>query len=369
MKRLLCIVGSMGSGGAETFLMKIYRRLDKNQYQMDFAVASNEKAFYDDEIESYGGFIYHITPKTTSLIRNFNDIKKIVNENEYKYVLRVSQHSLSAVELLAAKLGGAKVCAYRSSNTETGGGVKNRLLHKIFKFLPIMLANVKIAPSSDSGEFMFGKTCMKRKQVLILHNAIDLNYYRYNSLERKKTREELNISEETFVIGHIGRFNYQKNHLFLLEIVKNIIKHHKNTKLILIGDGELSENIHQYTKKFKLDDNVIFAGIKKNIPAYLSSFDLVVFPSLFEGMPNTIIESQANGLHCIISDKITKEADITGSIEYISLDTKDIWEKKIINYIYSNERRKHDVRNDFISKGYDIDSVMKKFIEAIYEYR
>ncbi len=119
MKRMLCIVGGMNAGGAETFLMKVYRALDKTQYQMDFAVAVKEKGFYDDEILSMGGKIFHIIPKTKGFLKNFFDIKRIVKENGYKSVLRTSQHSLSALELLAARLGGAKITIFRSSNSDT----------------------------------------------------------------------------------------------------------------------------------------------------------------------------------------------------------------------------------------------------------
>ena len=150
-KRLLCIVGSMNAGGAETFLMKIYRKLDKEKYQMDFAVATMDKAFYDDEICNLGGKIFHIKPKSEGIISNFNSIKEIVRENEYRYVLRTSQHSLSALELFAAKLGGAKITTFRSSNSNTtSDSKKEKILHKICMFMPYLFANVRIAPSTEA---------------------------------------------------------------------------------------------------------------------------------------------------------------------------------------------------------------------------
>ena len=168
-KRLLCIVGSMNVGGAETFLMKIYRVLDKTRFQMDFAVATNTEGVYDKEIVSLGGRIYHITPKSSGIIKNYNSIKHIVKEKKYKYVLRTSQHSLSALELLAAKSGGAKIRVFRSSNSNTTtGSNKQLILHNICKFMPMLFANIRIAPSTKAAEFMFGKDCIKKGNALSL---------------------------------------------------------------------------------------------------------------------------------------------------------------------------------------------------------
>ena len=161
MKRLLCIVGSMNRGGAETFLMKIYRALDKTNYQMDFAVTG--KGLYDEEIESLGGKMWTIRPKSEGLVRNFLGIKSLVRKQDYQSVLRISQNSLSALELYAAKLGGAKIRAFRSSNSQSVNGTKREdIVHKLFMFMPRFFANVKIAPSTEAAEFMFGKKEIKK---------------------------------------------------------------------------------------------------------------------------------------------------------------------------------------------------------------
>lgn len=366
VKRLLCIVGGMNVGGAETFLMKLYRKIDKSKYQMDFAVAIEGNGYYDDEILSMGGKIFHITPKSKGFFKNFTSIVKLVRKEKYKYVLRVSQHSMSALELLAAKLGGAKVCAFRSSNsnTTTGGG-KDLKLHKMCKFMPRLFANVKIAPSTEAALHAFGKKHVEKGNVIYLNNGIDVDKYTYNLAKREQLRQELGLKEK-FVVGHIGRFSYQKNHKFLIEIFEKIIEKKENSHLVCVGVGELQDEIKSIIKSKGLENNVSFLGTRSDVPNLLSAFDVLLFPSFFEGMPNVVIESQASGLHCIISDNITKEANITGLVEYLSLNkSAEEWAKNCL--IYSDEYDRQSYKDVYDKYGYDITTVVGKFISAVFE--
>ncbi len=231
MKRLLCIVGKMDAGGAETFLMKIYRKLDKTKYQMDFCVAQKEKGFYDSEIFDMGGKIHYITPKSKNPIKNFLDIKNIVKKNDYKYVLRVSQHSLSNLELLAAKLGGAKKLAYRSSNSNSGGNKINMILHYLFRPIGNLISNIKIAPSQEAAEFMFGKKNFEKGNVIILNNAIDYEQFKFDEKNREEIRNEIEIKNDVFLIGHVGRFTKQKNHQFLIDVFEKYSNYDDSARL------------------------------------------------------------------------------------------------------------------------------------------
>jgi len=360
MKRLLCIVGSMNAGGAETLLMKIYRQLDRSKYQMDFAVAVSEEGIYDREIKSYGGRIYHISPKSAGLVKNFNDIKKLVHKEQYESVLRVSQHSLSALELLAAWMGGAKIRGFRSSNsnTTTGGGMDLKL-HKLCMFMPRLFANVRIAPSTEAAEFMFGKGCIKKGKAVLLHNAVDVDYFSYKETGRQKIREEFHI-EDKFVVGHIGRFNQQKNHSFLLDVFAEVVKQLDDAVLMLVGKGELEQNIKEKAMQLGIQDKVIFTGIRQDIPDLLSAMDIFVFPSLYEGMPNTVIEAQANGLKCIVADTITREADISGLVEYLPLDIKT-W----VDAICKGKSMHQNQKANFEANKYDIQSITKEFVQML----
>lgn len=365
MKRLLCIVGGMNIGGAETFLMKIYRTIDKSMYQMDFAVSTDGEGAYDDEIKKLGGIIYHITPKSKGWFRNFCDIKNLVKTEKYKYVLRVSQNSLSALELLAAKFGGAKKRAFRSSNSNIGSVSKKQLLiHKLCWFMPRLFANIRIAPSTEAAEFMFGKECVKKGHANILYNGVDLSVYRYDDKKRNQIRQEFNIDKGTILIGHIGRFTEQKNHMFLLEVFKKLHKTDANTKLLLVGEGNLEEKIRSKAKELEIEDLIIFAGKRLDIPDILSAMDVFVMPSLYEGMPNTVIEAQATGLPCVIADTITSEANITGLVHYLPLGKTEVWVEKVLSVIHSSREETYD---DFLKNQYDIKSVIEQFTKLIYE--
>lgn len=366
MKRMLCIVGGMNAGGAETFLMKLYRSLDRKNYQMDFAVAISDKGFYDDEIELLGGKIYHIVPKSKGIMENFLSIYNLVKVNHYSYVLRTSQHSLSALELLAAWIGGAKVRIFRSSNSNTTSGRrKDLLLHKLFLFMPKFFSNVKIAPSVVAAEYMFGEKCVNKGKVNLLHNAIDLSLFKYNEKWRNDIRTELKIQNNDIVIGHIGRFNQQKNHKFLLNIFSEFVKVHLNSKLILVGTGELENQIKKQAEELEIEDKVIFMGVRSDIPQILSAFDVFLFPSLYEGMPNTVIEAQATGVPCVISNQITKEVQISELVLFEALDSTSREWVQTIDKALSIGRK--NVSTDLDKAGYSIKSVIPEFVNLTFE--
>ena len=369
MKRLLCIVGSMNAGGAETFLMKMYRALDKQKYQMDFAVAISEKGFYDDEIISMGGTIHHITPKSRSFIKNFNDIRKLVKNNNYNYVMRISQHSLSGLELLAAKLGGARVRVFRSSNSNTTSASKmNQILHKLCMFMPAFFANVRIAPSTEAAEFMFGEGCIEKGKANLLPNAIDTSFFQYNEDTRCSIRKEFFINKNQLVVGHIGRFNQQKNHKFLIEVFAEVLKQKPDAFLMLVGDGEKKSEIKEQIKSLGIEESVIFTGIRSDVPALLSAMDVFVFPSFYEGMPNTVIEAQATGLPCVIADTITREAGVTDCVRFKSLhDSAESWADKTLSLFDKDKANRSFYSDKMKNAGYDIYSCVKQFVKLTFE--
>lgn len=365
VKRLLCIVGAMNAGGAETFLMKLYRNMDRSKYQMDFCVFNSQKGSYDDEITQMGGRIFHCTPKSSNPIKSFLELKKVVKENKFESVLRISQHSLSAMELIAAKLGGARKTIFRSSNSASCGGKGSQIIHKICQPIVKCFSDVKIAPSTEAAEFMFGKKCVEKGTATLLKNAVDVDLFEYSYDERIKQKAELGI-EDKFIVGHIGRFQEQKNHKFLIDVFKNILKKKENACLLLVGgNGELLEQTKEYVNQSGLENKVLFLGNRSDVPKLLSAFDVLVFPSFFEGMPNVVIEAQAAGLPCLISDRITLEADITGLVKHFSLEkTANEWAEEAIALCTSFERRSY--KEEFFAAGYDIEAVVQKFVNLVF---
>ena len=217
MKRVLCILSCMNAGGAETFLMKIYRKIDRTKIQMDFAVNVSEKGFYDDEIVGYGGEILRYPAKSDSIFHYVMGLKKIIKNGRYDAVLRITSNGMGFLDLAIAKIVGAKLCIARSSNSSDGDGLGSKLSHFIGRILFKRFVDIKIAPSSEAAIYTFGKNDFYRGQVQILPNGFDLDYYKYSENGRNLIRKEFSIDPEQIVVGHVGRFSAQKNHLFLLK--------------------------------------------------------------------------------------------------------------------------------------------------------
>ncbi|RKI40097.1 glycosyltransferase family 1 protein [bacterium D16-51] len=365
MKRLLCIVGGMNAGGAETYLMKLLRQLDRENYHIDFCVMICGEGYYDKEIKELGGKIFHVPPKTRNPVKSFWAIRKIVQDGQYKSVLRISQNSLSCMELYAAKLGGAKKLCFRSSNSDTCGNFWAYLIHVVFKPWLNVIANVKIAPSTEAGVFMFGKRQVKRNRVFFLRNAIDLKEFTYNKAVREKYRAELGIRGK-YVIGHVGRFARQKNHSFLLDVFSEVHKRNRNAALILVGDGELQKEIKEKVSCLRLENSVIFLGVRKDIAELMNAMDLFLLPSLYEGMPNALIEAQAVGLPCISSSNITREANITGMVRYISLEKPEKWIRDIVCRMEQGSISRKSMEDQYKEHGYDIESACRIFEKLVF---
>lgn len=360
MQRLLCLLSGMNAGGAETFLMKIYRNIDRDKYQFDFCINMKEKCFYEDEILSLGGRIYRIPSKSENVKEFKRRLFDIVNTERYQYVLRITSSAMGFMDLKIAKTAGAKVCCARSSNSSDGGSIKSIIAHKIGRMFYGRYVDKAFAPSDLAAAYTFGK----RKDVTILHNAIDTTLFHYSEDGRKQIREEFGFTEDDIVLGHVGRFTKQKNHAFLLDVFARIHDKNSRYKLLLIGQGELENDLREKISCLHINNAVIFGGIRKDIPEIMSAMDVFVFPSLYEGMPNTVIEAQATGLTCIIADTITKEADITGLVDYLPIDKVDCWVERL------EEPLRHPRMNTlqaFKKAQYDIDSQAQLFTKIVFD--
>lgn len=365
MQRLLCLLSNVNRGGAETFLMKIYRTMDTSRYQMDFCINVPEKCDYEDEILSMGGRIYRIPPKSENPRAFRWQLTNIIRENGYKNVLRITSNAAGFWDLKIAKRAGAAHTIARSSNASDGGGWKTLLSHQVGRFLWMRYVDTKIAPSDLAAKYTFGQKAYQRGEVKMLHNGVDLNEFKYDEIARKKVRSEFNIPETAFVIGHVGRFNTQKNHRFLIEIFAEAEKQQKDAILLLVGVGTLTDEIRSKVSALNLTEKVIFAGLRSDIPDVLSAMDVFVFPSLYEGMPNTIIEAQACGLPCLISDKITREVGITDLVAFASLDRSALfWAHRTLETRNPGRRASQEMMRVC---GYDIQSVTDAFIPLVFE--
>ena len=363
MVRILQIFYGMDCGGAENMIMNLYRKIDRTKVQFDFVVHTEKKCFFDDEISALGGRIYH-APEY-KVVNHFYYKKWwdafFKNHKEYK-IIHGHMYSIAPIYLKIAKNYGLMTIIH-SHNTAEQFNIKE-LIKSCLRLKAGDSADYLFACSEAAGKWLYGKTFLQAENHYVLNNAICAEKFVYDKNVRDEIRKEFGI-EDKFVIGHVGRFNEQKNHRFLIEIFKSIYKKRENAVLILVGGGYLEEEIRKKIESLGLLDKVIFAGVRPDINKLLQAADCFVFPSLYEGLPVTVIEAQAAGLPCFISDSITSEVCITDLIEMISInETSDYWSSIILNKvdsIISREETKHKI----IDAGYDIASTAE-WLEAFY---
>ncbi len=343
MVRVLHIFHNMGNGGIEHFVMEFYRHIDREKVQFDFLTSVEEKGYFDNEIQALGGKLYRAYPLKKNPIKNYRDIARIVRENHYDIVHRHTGSAFGYYDLRAARHGGAKHLILHSHNPQVGKPWVHHISEKLLK-----IECIPVACSKEAGEFLFGKDT----EVKVINNAIDCDRYKYNADIRRKVREELGVSK-SFVIGHIGRFEDQKNHKKLLEIFAEILKLNPNSKLICIGSGSLLEESKKQAEELEISDDVLFLGNRNDVEKVMQSFDVFVFPSLYEGFSITQIEVQANGLTVFTSkDCVTNSSNITGNVHFISLEeSAKMWAERILA---ENSTRDYGAIDVVKSAGYDI---------------
>ena len=351
-------------GGAETFLMKLYRNLDRSRFQMDFCINRESKQFYEDEINALGGKIHRIPCKSDSVTGFRRGLFNTIKSSRYEYVLRVASNAMGFLDLKIAHDAGARVCAARTSSAGGDLSLKAKCAHIIGQMLYGRYVNVKIAPSDLAAIHTFGKRAYETNEVVMLRNALNLDEFKFKGESRCAVRLKYGIPEMAKVVGHVGQLRIEKNHKFLLRVFAELSKGSGDTYLLLVGAGDQAEALKKQVSSLGITERVVFAGAQQDVPAYLSAMDVFVMPSFYEGMPNAVIEAQATGLPCVVADTITREANITGLVEYVSLrQSVEHW-ADIVSRLFAAKRR--DTRADFVANGYEIKAVTREFERIIF---
>lgn len=357
MIRILQMIGSLEMGGSQSMIMNIYRNIQHKEIQFDFILDNPTDLYFKKEILSLGGKIF-IFSKFNG--RNYFEVRNtwdnfFKEHNEYK-ILHSHVRSYASIYLPIAKKHGLKTIAH-SHSTSNGSGLTS--IGKMILQYPLRFqADYFFGCSKESGEWLFGKKVVAGNKYYILENGIDLEKF-IGSKSRDRTRRELKISNEEVFI-HVGRLHESKNHLFLLEVFKNLINKNNNRKLVLVGDGPLKGKIEETIQKFELDKFVIMVGAKNNVCDYFDASDCFLFPSSWEGLPVTVIEAQAAGLPCFISDRITDDVNITPLVHKLSIDNGvDVW----IDEIEKSSLKKIYYKEEIKKSGFDINTSSKKLIE------
>ena len=361
MKRLLCIINSLEAGGAETMLMKLYREMDKEQVQFDLFIMIEGIAYYEPEIIRLGGKVHH--NGYVSIVRKplqaLYLIYQCIKKNKYKYVLLSTEKAHYIPFLVMSKIAGAKVLALRSTNSTSTNGKFVDFIDHSCSFLVRSFTNVRLAPSELAADFMFGDKSVKKYNTHILNNGLKIEDYTYDLQYRNEIRDEFNFGNKV-IIGSVARFYPQKNHRFLIDVFYEISKVEHEAVLLLIGQGILENEIRDKVKSLGLEDRVVFAGIRNDVRKCLMAMDVLVFPSLYEGMPNVVIEAQTTGLPCLVSDSVTSECKITDRVSFLSLENSPReWARTALEQCHKGERSRYALVMK--EKGYDIQDVAKKF--------
>lgn len=356
MKRVVHIVGAMAPGGFENFIMNIYRKIDREKVQFDFIVHKKKDNSYDEEIESLGGKLFYVTRKSKNPVKNFFEIRKVIKANDYDIVCRHSDSAFTVVDLLAAKLGGAKKIIMHSHSTTTG----NVKIHNFFRWWMSFVPTHRFACSKAAGKWMFGDL-----DYIFVPNAIDTGEYLYHEDIRESMRKEWHVEAKN-VYGHVGNFVYAKNHLFLLDVFKKITLKDENAILFLVGEGELREEIEHKIQELQLQDKVILTGRRKDVVRFLQMFDLFLFPSVYEGLPVSMVEAQCSGLPCLISLSITDEIMLTDCVRQMDLkEDVSVWAKTAMDMLQEGRQTvRHSRDKEIIKAGYGIEELVS-FYEGI----
>lgn len=346
MLRILQIVTYMGRGGLETMLMNYYRQMDRSQIQFDFLTHRREHFDYDGEIEQLGGIIYHL-PKLNPFSSNYKaELGRFFDSHPEYQIIHVHQDCLSSVILKVAKEHGVKV---RIAHSHSSSQDKNlKYLIKMFyrKFIPKYATHL-MACGKEAGDWMF-----QGSPYQILNNAIDAKIYTFDEDKRIEMRKNLGIDENVLLFGHVGRFSQPKNQRFLIDIFQNIIELQPMSKLLLVGDGELRQSMEDKVKKMGLNEKVIFTGVRVDVADLMQAMDVFVFPSIYEGLPLVLVEAQAAGLPCLISERVPIECKKTAIVEQIELNIGSrIWAEKAIQ---AATLKRKDTYEEIKQSGFDI---------------
>ena len=348
--------GPMNRGGIESFMMNYFRRINRERVQIDFVVHGYEKGAYDEEIEQRGGKIYHVPTKSKHPLAYQKELEKIFSNGRYS-VVHSHADAMSCWILKIAKRCGIPIRIAHSHNTDhlTTNKLKY-FVNEVARRNITKYATHCFACSEAAGKWLFGSHDFK-----VIPNAIDLERFQYKKAVGDEMREKLGIPKDTVVLGHVGRFDTQKNHEFLIRVFKRISQQNKKIALMLIGEGWNQPQIKAMVQQEKLEEQVIFMGAHDDVNQLYNAMDCFVLPSLFEGLPVVLLEAQGNGLNCVVSDTITREVDLTNTVSFLPLD-EEVW-TSALSEIKVTPR--HHTTKPIQNAGYDIRLAAKE-LENLY---
>ena len=364
-ERVAHIIGKLNAAGVEAVVNNYYRNMDREKYQFDYFIDSDSSFDPPQEMIDLGAR-YYVIPPYQHLPQYLKELTRLFRENNYK-IVHSGMNTLAVFSLYAAKKAGVPIRINHNHSTASRGEIKKNILKYLLRPFAKAFATDYVACSRYAGEWLFGKKSMERGEVTIFNNAIDLNRYRYDEDIRIKKRADLSrefgISlddgqESRLVIGHVGRFCFQKNHEFLIEIFEKVHDRRPDAVLLLIGIGELTDDIKTLVREKGLTDSVIFTGARSDVNELYQAMDVFVLPSRYEGLPVVGVEAQAAGLPCILSTSMTAETKMLDTTVMIDLsEGAERWADAVLRAVCNDNEQfkgRQDTSDEIRQAGFDI---------------
>lgn len=304
--RVLQVLTNLDRGGMETMTMNFYRHIDRERVQFDFLLHRSKEGDYEEEARSLGSRVFRVPRQNPLNPRYWCALDNFFSEHTYK-VVHAQLDCLSALPLAVAKRHGVPVRIAHSHNSHQDHDVKYPMKAICKRFIRREATDL-FACGEDAGRWMFGTD-----NFTVVRNAIDVDAYAFDTERRGRVRRKLRIGEDTLAIGHVGRFVPAKNQAFILGVFAEVLKLRLNAVLILAGDGELREKAERKAEELGISSYVRFLGVRSDVPDLMQAMDVFLMPSIYEGLPLVLVEAQAAGLPCVISDSIPNDCDLEGS--------------------------------------------------------
>lgn len=381
--RVLHVLGNTNLGGAESRIMDLYRHTDRNRVQFDFLVHSGEEGFYEKEIRELGGRIFRVPRfRIYNYFSYRKALKKFFQEHHEFALVQGHMTSTAAIYLPIAKKAGVKKTAAHARSAGVDKGLKGIMTRFLRRNLADK-ADYLFTCSELAGISVYGEKAVREGKTIFIPNAIDCAGFTFDPEKRKKMREELGLTD-ALIIGHVGRFHYAKNHEYLLRVFAELCRMSagaggstaetgadQNYHLILLGEGPLMEDTRKLAEELGVADRVHFLGNHKNIADYYQAMDYFVYPSRYEGMPGTIVEAQASGLPCLMSDTICREVIATELVETMSIEKEPkVWAEELqrrIDALVSKQENREKYAAKMAAAGFDVQAQaerMMRFYES-----
>lgn len=365
MKNILVYGMTENSGGVESVIMNYYNFVNKNKIHFDF-ICNTGYIAYEDELIACGSKIYKLPSRKKHPFKFYKQLKNILKSNNYDaiWINVCSLGNIALTYLKMAKKSGVKIRIIHSHNSQNIDSVIRLFMHKLGRLAVGKYATDFWSCSQEASDWFYKNKIQKSGKHKIIHNAIDIDKYKFDENTRNKYRKEFNL-ENNIVIGHVGRFHFQKNHQFVIEVFRKIKDRRSDAKLLLVGKGKDEQKIKNLVDSEGLTNDIIFLGMRKDIPEILQAIDIFLFPSLFEGLSVSLLEAQAAGLDVYSADTVSPKSKVSQRFHFISLkQTCEQWANIIINSYDSDYNRLKNVE-EMESSEYNIKEQAKLFENLI----